>query len=84
MAAAAHDVWSCLQIVEDEHAIWVQQVRAHAERLSYHDWQLILRRASDERLSLHDWQGMLLRMRNHAGVSSSCLIYKYDAADDMQ
>ena len=39
---AAHDVWSVLKIVEDVHARWVQQVRAHAERLSFHDWQTIL------------------------------------------
>ena len=39
---AAHDVWSVLKIVEDVHARWVQQVRAHAERLSFHDWHRIL------------------------------------------
>ena len=37
-----HDVWSVLKIVEDVHARWVQQVRAHAERLSFHDWHRIL------------------------------------------
>ena len=39
---AVHDVWSVLKIVEDVHARWVQQVRAHAERLSFHDWHRIL------------------------------------------
>ena len=39
---AAHDVWSVLKLVEDTHALWVQQVRAHAERLSFHDWHRIL------------------------------------------
>ena len=39
---AARDVWSVLKIVEDAHALWVQQVRAHAERLSFHDWHRIL------------------------------------------
>jgi len=59
---ATHDVWSILKVVEDIHALWVQQVRAHAERLSYHDWQLNMLRASDERLSFHNWQGILGRM----------------------
>ena len=39
---AARDVWSVLKLVEDTHALWVQQVRAHAERLSFHDWHRIL------------------------------------------
>ena len=63
---AAHDVWPVLKILEDGHALWVQQVRAHAERLSYHDWELIMLRASAERLSFHDWQCILGRMHNNA------------------
>ena len=39
---AARDVWSVLKLVEDAEALWVQQVRAHAERLSFHDWHRIL------------------------------------------
>ena len=38
---AAYDVWSVRKIIEDLDALWVQRVIAHAERLSFHDWQKI-------------------------------------------